>query len=233
MNFNPGNSTGIVDEVLKITKATTGKYPLVDIARRVNAGLVRAFQIGFQITGDVSLDDVLKSAPPIGYQNIASGTNAYAVSGFSGTFTNFVKLEVLDNAGNSKELQEEFLVELNFTDLYSASKTGVPSYFVKVGATYYLRPTPNYNYTNGLIGFGNRKANFFVSTDTAVAQPLWLPEFYLARYAAQPYLEENGMQNAQSNYQHILEDEQEIRNYFIRISKNTRPRMSALSQDNR
>lgn len=233
MQFNPGSSLGIVDETLKICSATTGKYALVDIARRVNAGMVRAFRIGYQITGDASLDDDSKSMPPISYQTLTTGINAYPVNGFSGTFTNFIKLETLDSAENAYELTEDNLVELNFTDLYSTAKTGVPSNFVKVGGTYYLRPTPDYTITNGLIGFGNRKPNFFVSGDTTKEAPYWLPEFYLSRFAAQPYLEENGMQNAQSNYQHILEDEAEIRSYFVRLNKNSRPKMSALGQNNK
>jgi hypothetical protein len=230
---NTTSETGIVQETLKICKATVGKYPLKDIARRVNAGMVRAFRIGFLITGDASLDDDTRVTLPISYQNLVSGLNAYPVSGFSGTFTNFIKLEARDSGGNSQILTEENVVELNFLDKYTTSDIGNPTYFVKVGGTYYVRPTPNYNYTNGLAGFGNRKPDFFVSTDTTKESPYWLPEFYLARYAAQPYLEENGMQNAQSNYQHILEDEQEIRDYWVRMSKNTRPKFSALNQNNK
>jgi len=233
MDFNPGNSLGIVDEVLKICSATTGKYPLADIARRVNAGMVRAFRLGFEINGDTSLDDERNASEPRSYQNLSTGVNAYPVSNFSGSFTNFIKLEALDSGGNSQVLAEENLVELNFTDLYSTSDTGSPAFFVKIGGTYYVRPTPNYNSTNGLIGFGNRKPNFFAAASTAISQPVWLPEFYLARFAAQPYLEENGMSNAASNYQHILEDELEIRKYWIRVSKNTRPRLDSLRQDNR
>jgi len=227
------NETGVIQEVLKICKSTVGKYPLKDITRRVNAGMVRAFRLGFLITGDASFDDPSKSTPPIGYQSLVSGTNAYAVSGFSGDFTNFIKLEVLDSGGNAFELKEEQLVELNFSDKYSTSITGVPDYFVKMGGTYYLRPTPDYAKANGLIGFGNRKSDYFISTDTIKEQPEWLPDFYLARYASQPYLEENGMVNSQTNWQHFLEDENELRLFFLRSAKNVRPRLTNLYQNNK
>lgn len=124
-------------------------------------------------------------------------------------------------------------MELNFYDNYQTAITGTPAYFVKVGGTYFIRPTPNYNSTNGFKGFGNRKPDFFTSSDTTKEAPKWLPEFYLSRYASQPYLEENGMENAKSNYQHLLEDEAEIRSYWVRVSKNSRSRMTAMRQDNR
>lgn len=233
MQFNPGSSQGIVDETLKICSATTGKYSLADIARRVNAGMVRAFRIGYEITGDNSLDDDSKSTTPIGYQNLSSGVNAYPASGFSGTFTNFVKFEVLDSNGNSTELQEEDVMELNFVNNYSTSILGTPTYFVKVGGTYYVRPTPNYTKANGFLGFGNRKPDFFISSDTTKEAPRWIPEFYLSRFAAQPYLEENSMENKDENWQHILEDEQEIRNYFTRLKKESRQRMTGMRENNR
>lgn len=227
------NNLDIVSETRDITGTTSTSYAIEDITRRVNAGITRAFKIGFEITGDVSLDDDSKSTTPIGYQNLTTGVNAYGVAGFSGTFTNFLKLEALDSAGNPVELGEENLIELNFSELYSTALTGVPSNFVKVGGTYYVRPTPNYTKASGLIGFGNRKPDFFTTTDTTKEPPKWIPEFYLPRYAAQPFLEKNGLKNSQSNFQHILEDEREIKNYFIKISKNTRPRLSAMGQNNK
>lgn len=234
MVFNShATNQDIVSEVLKISGATTASYSLNDITRRVNAGMVRVFRIGYEITGDASLDDESKSTPPIGYQNLSSGVNAYGVTGFTGTFTNFVKLEALDSSGNSTELIEENIVELNFLNNYKTTITGTPAFFVKVGGTYYIRPTPNYAVTNGLAGFGNRKPDFFSASDTTKEAPRWLPEFYLSRFAAQPFLEENKLRNSQSNYQHILEDEAEIRSYFVRLNKNSRQRMSAAYQNNK
>lgn len=234
MQFN-GNSdsSDIVSEVLKICKATTGKYSLKDIARRVNLGIDRYFEIAFEVTGDASFDDSNRAAAPIVTQAFVSGTNSYKLSSFSGSLTNFVSLEALDAAGNQTALIEESSIEINFSQDYSTSITGTPSYFVKIGDFIYVRPTPNYNKNPGLRAFVNRQGSYVASTDTTIN--IGIPSIhhaFLCKYAAQPYLEEFTMANAQSNFQHILEDEQRIRDFFFR-SKRGLTRMQPLRQNNK
>lgn len=234
MQFNShATNFDIVSEVLKICKATTGKYALVDIARRVNSGLDRYFYLGSLITGDASVNDDNNSITPLDKRTLTSGTNAY-FSPVSGSYNGVLKLEILDSGGNSHVLEEESIVELNFGDAYSTSITGTPTNFVKVGGTYYLRPTPSYTKANGLTIFTNNRPSYFASTDTTKVPGIPTGfHMFLARWAAQPYLEENSMDNAQSNWQHILNDEKEIKDYFVRMSKNSRPRMSAFRQNNK
>ena len=234
MQFNSHSTNfDIVSEVLKICKATTGKYALVDIARRVNSGLDRYFYLGSLITGDASVNDDNNSITPLDKRTLTSGTNAYS-SPVSGSYNGVLKLEILDSGGNSHVLEEESIVELNFGDAYSTSITGTPAYFVKVGGTYHVRPTPSYTKANGLTFFTNNRPSYFASTDTTKVPGIPTGfHMFLARWAAQPYLEENSMDNAQSNWQHILNDEKEIKDYFVRMSKNSRPRMSPFRQYNK
>jgi hypothetical protein len=234
MNFNSNSDQlDIVSEVLRITKSTVGKYPLKDITRRVNSGLDRYFQLGFLITGDASLNDENNSVTPLYSQTLTTNTNAYFIPA-TGSYNGVLKLEALDSAGNSSVLTEENIIELNFGQDYSTSTVGVPSHFVKVGGTYYVRPTPNYTKASGLLAFTNNRPSYFASTDTTKSPGIPSQfHMFLARWGAQAYLEENGMQNAQSNWQHILNDEKEIKDYFLRMSKNSRPRMAGIYQNNR
>jgi hypothetical protein len=234
MNFNSNSDQqDIVSEVLKICKATTGKYPLKDIARRVNAGLDRYFHIGFMATGDVSLGDQNNSVTPLYQQSLSSGINAYAVA-ITGSYNGVLKFEALDSSGNSSVLEEENLMELDFGQEYSTAVTGVPSHFVRVGGTYYVRPTPNYTKANGLTAFANNRPSYFASTDTTKSPGIPTQfHMFLARFAAQPYLQENNMDNVQSNAQDIFRDEREIKDYFLRTNRGARGRMSGANESNR
>lgn len=233
MQYNPGSSLGIVDETLSICKATVGKYPLVVITRRINNGLDRYFTLGFGITGDASLNDENNTVTPLYQQSLTTSINAYFIPA-TGSYNGVLKLEALDSGGSSHILQEENIIELNFGQDYSTSIVGTPSHFVKVGGTYYVRPTPSYTKANGLTAFSNNRPSYFVSGDTTKSPGIPTQfHMFLARYAAQAYLEENSMENARSNWQHILNDEKEIKDYFLRMSKNSRPRMGAMYQNNK
>lgn len=234
LQFNShATNQDIVSKVLSLCKATIGKYPLVNITTEVNSGMDRYNFLGQMITGDVSVNDDNNSVTPLDKRTLTSGTNAYS-SPVSGSYNGVLKLEILDSGGNSHVLEEENIVELNFGDAYSTSITGTPANFVKVGGTYYLRPTPSYTKANGLTFFTNNNPSYFASTDTTKVPGIPANfHMFLARWAAQPYLEENSMDNAQSNWQHILNDEKEIKDYFVRMSKNSRPRMSAFRQYNK
>lgn len=234
MQYNShATSQDVVSEALSLSKASLGTYPIADITRRANAGVSRYFEIAFEVTGDASIDDANYGAVNIGTQTLTSGTNSYLLSSFTGTALNVVKLEVLDSNSNSTVLSEERLEDVNFGKDYSTSIVGVPTNFVRLGNYFYVRPTPNYTKAAGLVAYINRKGSYFTTTDTTKTTPAGMPELYLPRYIAQPYLEKESMANAQSNYQHILEDEQLIRQYFLRISKNSRARMQPQWQDNR
>lgn len=230
MVFNSdADSQSIVDEVLKITKSTVGKYPLKDIARRVNFALDRYFELAENAAGKGTFDDINQSSPPILTQNLVSGTNKYKVSSFAGTYSgsilNFVRLEVLDSSGNSHTLIPEAIEELqeSFPTLYSTTASGVPTYYLKIGDFIYLRSSPNYNSTNGLVAYAERAASYFASTDTTkVAGIPVIHHMFLCRFAAQPFLEEWTMSNAQSNKQNIFEDEDKIVRYWSRVNKNNR-----------
>lgn len=234
MQFNShATNQDLVSEVLSITKATVGKYPLVVITRRINSGLDRYFNLGFAITGDASLNDENNSVTPLYSQTLTTNTNAYFIPA-TGSYNGVLKLEVLDSGGNSSVLIEENIIELNFGQDYSTSTVGVPSHFVKVGGTYYVRPTPNYTKASGLVAFTNNRPSYFTSSDTTKSPGIPTQfHMFLARWGAQPYLEENSMSNASSNWQHILNDEKEIKDYFLRMAKNSRPRFSAMYQNNK
>lgn len=242
MQFNTqSDSQSIVDEILSITKSTLGKYPIKSIARRVNLALDRYLEIATSVAGKGVVDDINQATPPILQQNLVSGTNKYIISGsfagtYSGSFFNIIKMEALNSGGIGQILTPESidLIQDAFSTLYSTATTGTPSNYLRLGNYVYIRPTPNYNSTNGLVVYGERTFSYFASTDTTKTPGIPVPHhLFLCHYAAQPYLEENSMSNAQNNYQHILEDETEIRKYYFRIDKGLSNRIKANIENNR
>jgi hypothetical protein len=227
------DSRDIVTEILTICKATTGKYSLKSIARRVNLGIDRFLEIGHEIAG-IKVDDINRTSAPLGTQTITLGTNAYKIASFNGSATNFTKLEILDSGSRSFELIEDSAIEINFNQDYSTSITGTPTNFLRLGDFLYLRPTPNYTLAAALKAMIERPAIYVLSTDTTF-QPGIPPQFHewLCQYGSQKYLEENEMSNVQSNYQHILDGEARIREYFSRIRQGIGTTAKGLNQNNR
>src|ERR1044071_4485369 len=182
-----------VSEVLKICGATTSTYALVDITRRFNAALDDYFALVFKADKRWQFDDLNETTAPIVTQNIVSGTNSYKLSDFSSTpdKLNLTKLEILDSNDNQLSLIPETMDDLtdSFGKVYSTSVTGTPTNYLKLGIFIYLRPTPNYNKTNGLKGFANRAALYMASTDTTKVPGVpVIHHTYLCRKAALPFL---------------------------------------------
>jgi len=88
-------------------------------------------------------------------------------------------LEVLNSAGKGLSLIPETMADLNmpsegnqtgrvsgigtdtFQERYVNAPSGVPTHYIKYGDFIYLRPNPNYSYTNGLLAYFNRPASKF------------------------------------------------------------------------
>lgn len=244
------------DEICKICgTAKDTNYPINDITRRFNAALDRFYTLAFEADGRWNWDDFNEAAPPIGSQNLVSGTNRYAIDTFDVDGTTIVTLdilrvEILTSAGKGRFLTPEMFNNLcvdnagaqsgrisgtaedTFKALYVDASSGTPTHYCKFGDYIYLRPKPNYSETDGLVAYVNRPAAYMATTDTTkVPGAPVIFHMYLCRLAALPYLIENNMPSANSIMQLIQIDEQAIKQHFARRDKDIPPGLIVRQED--
>jgi len=188
MNFDDKTNDGLVQEIDRICGSTYANHSYKTKASRINGALDRYLSLAFESDGRWSFDDLTETSPPIDTQNIVSGTNRYKFSAFTETILNLLKLEVLDSSGNGLELIPETMDTLgggivtsqtgrisgyttgNFQELYLSPNSGTPTHYLKYGDFIYLRPSPNYNESDGLKVYFNRPASKFNYVSCTISQ---------------------------------------------------------------
>ncbi len=253
MQFNShATSQDCVSEILRICNATITDYPAVDITRRFNAAMDRYFALAFESDGRWNFDDINNTGEPIDEYNITSGTNKYKLDDFTMDIINIIKVEILTADAKGIELIPETMRSLGtsspnnesgkigtvmretFHQRYVNAPAGTPTHYIKYGDYIYLTPNPNYTEANGLILYVNTAPNYMASTDTTkVPGIVTIHHNYLCRKAALPYLIEKNMKQAAAVKQQIMEDEDDVRRYFSRRTKDIKQRMTAKVEDNR
>jgi hypothetical protein len=154
-----------------------------------------------------------------------------------------IKLEILDENGNGRDLVPEFIHDLgnpqgnasgvlntavtkNFYELYIDADSGTPTHYIKYGDYIYLRPKPNYNKTGGLRAYFNRPLVYMTTADTTKEPGVpVIHHHYLCRYAALPYLIENNLSQATSIAALIQQDERAIMEFYAQRDKDTNHRL--------
>lgn len=237
MQYNSNsNNEDCVSEVLDICGATTNTYSLNKLTRRFNRALDDYFDIAFEADGTWPFDDFNQSSAAIVTQSLVSGTKTYKISSFDGSAIGIFGISILKDDGTVKKLEPENFteIEVEFESLYDTSNTGEPTHYAKFGDFLYLRPTPNYNETNGLRAYTERDPLYMASNDTT-KEP-GVPKkhhMWLCRKTALPYLIEKRLPQTQAIAQLVAEGEIDIMRYFSRREKDVVHRMTALKQDNR
>ncbi len=157
MQWNPGDDTGIVDEINDICQSDDNSFPLKAKARRTNSALDRFFTLAFQADGRWSFDDINQTTAPLESINLVSGTEKYALDTFTSEIVKVLRVEILNPSGSSlllDELDEDSIDQSLVT--YNAT-SGTPSCYRLFGKYIYLYPKPSYNSTNGLSLYFSRK----------------------------------------------------------------------------
>ena len=231
------NSQDIVSEILAICgNITVTDYPLVEITRRFNFALDRYFFLAFESDGKWNFDDINETSPPIDTQDLVSGTNRYKMSAFTEKVLSLIKLELLDEDDNGISLKPILFKDLegSFEDLYINAESGTPTSYIKYGDFIYLDRKPDYNKTSGLKAYFNRPASYMEHDDTTkVPGTPGVHHEYLCRMASLPWLVERKVPQMQGIAQLIQTDEDEIRKYFSRRTKDMKKKMTIAYQNNR
>lgn len=138
---------------------------LFDITARINRAYDKAANLIMSSDGRWKWDDTNYTTLPIGKRDIVSGQQDYTMDV---EHLEILKVVVVDSAGIKTELAPYALSdELGTLEAQNIVTTGgIPNYYRKTGVSFMLFPIPNYNATNGLIVYYQRKPSYFIYSDT-------------------------------------------------------------------
>jgi len=196
MQFNDTtNNTGLCQEIDALCDTDTTSYPLVDKARRVNAGL--EFLIGKIINADGTwqYDDTNHTDLPVGTGDLVASQEAYT---FASEYLTVESIDILDTDGYYRRIKPidrvdfgDMSVEEYYGTTTTTTKTGFPKYYDLQGDTIRLYPAPvatEVTLTDGIRVHFQRTADLFTSSDTTQEPGLPAPYHVLLAYmAAVPY----------------------------------------------
>lgn len=162
---------GIVQDAYWEAGADANSYPIADVTRQANIGLDEAVTIILGSDGKWNFDDTNATDLPIAETDLMSGQNDYS---YDSEHLTIRYMEVRDQQHNWIKL-----IPLDSTDLPEGvsmsqlqTDTGTPSHFKKMGGSFVLLPTPNYNMrlaTEGYTGIRaafQRNIDYFTTADT-------------------------------------------------------------------
>ena len=216
MQYNPGDGSGIVDEINKLCDSTLTSYPLTDMTRRVNAAYEQVVSWILNADGTWNFDDSNNTTLPEGTTTLVAGQGDYS---FPDTFLEIKWVKVLNLDG--KNWTELIPIDQSQTDFPLENLrvvNGFPQWYAKIGTTVRLYPNPlagALTFTNGLaVGF-DRTASLFTTSDTT-KYPGFASPFHiiLAYMAALPYCESYKQSRVAIYQAKIQQFEQDIISFY-------------------
>ncbi len=194
MQFNPGDGSGIVDEIDALCDSDSNAYPIASKTRRVNAALETLVGKIINADGTWQFDDTNNTTLPIGIGNLVEGQASYT---FSDAFLDLLEIDILDFNGLYRRITpfDPSEVDMSFEEYFgnttSVTTKGMPRFYDKQGNSIRLGPAPTataVTLTAGLKAHFKRTASLFATTDTS-KQPGFASPYHvlLAYMAAIPY----------------------------------------------
>jgi len=205
------NNSGIVQDVDFLLGTDATRFPLKDKTRIANKALDNALDLILGSDGRWQFDGTNKTDFPIGTTDLVSGQQDY---GFTTEMLVVTRVECKDSNGNWKALTPFDQNDLNRADHGTAANqvegisqsrqsltafmntNGEPVYYDKIANSVFLYPAPNYNSTDGLKVYYQRKMNYFPADGTGTTET---PGFathlhdYIPYYIAKEYAMKKGM----------------------------------------
>ena len=223
MQFNPGSSAGIVDDIDSMVDTNSTTYPIAEKTRNINRWYDRAASILMQADGRWQWDDTNWTDYPIATTNLVDSQQDYSIIQAIPTagqdYLRILRVEVLNNAGNWN-----LIAPIDQADIYDQSVTdflktsGMPAYYDKQSTSIFLYPKPltaNVTLTNGLRIWFQRAPSYFVTTDTT-KQPGFPSIFhrYLSLGAAYDYAKKKTLPQVNQLRADILEIEDQMSTFM-------------------
>lgn len=143
---------------------SSATYRIADKTRNANLALDEITGVIIGCDGTWQFDDTNYTDLPIGSTNLIINQKDYS---FNDEFLTIESVEIKDNSGNVIKIKPKDLYQEDVDSItdYSES-TGTPKYYDKIGNSIFLYPSPNYNSTDGLKVYFQRKMDRFEITDT-------------------------------------------------------------------
>ena len=235
------NSRGIVQLIDRLVKTNRASYPLADIVTDVNLAMDDALGVILKAQGTWQFDDSNHTDYPIITTNLVSGQRDYTFSGDQNgnLILEIYKVYVKDSSGIYQEIlpvdvstPQETVDTSSFTDGQNLS--GKPYRYDKIANGILLDPVPNYNSTAGLKIYISREPSYFTTSDTT-KKPGFAGIFhqYLAYKAAYQYALLNGLSTTQSILNEVVRLEEAMKAYYSKRTRDERPRMKEMYQNNK
>jgi len=169
MQFNDTtNNTGIIQDIERFTGLGLGSISgnttkLKDFTARVNNWLDRVVGIILGADNRWQWDDTNHTTLPIGTADIVSGQDHYT---FDDRWLRVTRIEMANSGGTFSILSP--IDQSDITQGYTTyqSTNGLPLEVDVIGASIIPKPTPNYNYDEGLKVFFQREPDYFTTGDT-------------------------------------------------------------------
>lgn len=195
MQFNPGDGSGIIDEIDALCDTNSTTYTVASKTRRVNSSLEGLVVKILKSSGKYQWDDPNNTTNPIGTFTLVEGQSKYNITDtflevewikIKDLAAKYILINPIDQAQLSMSYEEYF-----GTDTSGNINKGFPWWYDKDGPVITLFNTPGAAYctlASGLqIGF-RRTASLFATTDTTKVPGIASPfHVLLARMAALPY----------------------------------------------
>lgn len=196
---NPTTKEGIVQDAYFEASADSVSYPIEDVTRNANLALDNVVALILGEDGEWQFDDKNATDLPIGATDLISGQGDYS---FDSEYLTIKSLEIKDPYGNWHRLipvdNNDYPKEVAMSQIQTG--TGVPTHYDKLGDSFILIPTPNYNQRlvqegeAGLRAYFQRKISYFATTDTT-KEPGFAKHLhkYISLYIAYAFAKAKGL----------------------------------------
>lgn len=240
---SPTDRTGIVQVLEDLTStqsASTSSYPLATKIRDINMAFDDYQTIVTEASGTWQLDDSNHTKYPNMKFNLVSGQQDYSftVDEQGNQVQDIYRVECKDSNGVWQLLTP--YDEQDETESLSAREllTGTPTRYYKTANGIFLDLTPNYNSTNGIRMFFTRSPNYFTISGGTTVSPTspGIPNAhhrYLAVKPAYWYWLPKDSQRASLYFAELQKIEKMISDSVSQRSKDEKPRLNVIVENNR
>lgn len=178
----------------------------------LNEGYSRYFDKAMQGDGTWEIDDTNFTTVPIATADLVSGQQDY---GLNTTHIEILGVEIKNSSGAWIPLEEVDESDFNkggkyegiaMSAYFDSSITGIPYQYNQIGASIFLKDTPNYNSTGGIKVRFQRPPSYFLTTDTTKAPGFTETHHtYLSDFATWKYASSRGLDDVANRYQGLVQ----------------------------
>lgn len=220
MQFNPGDGSGIVDEINDICDTDNDGYPLTSKVRRVNNATLDLELQALMADGTWQFDDANYGTQPSGVQSAVDGQSEYS---FDATLVMVERIEILLKDGITwleLDQYDEMEGPLTQTDL---AVQATPQAYYKRGNKFGFTTVPkstNMTLASGIKVYFKRVGALLLSTDTT-ATPGILSTFHplVCQKASLPYCRSNKKDRVPQLLLDIADGEKKWKAYIANRAK--------------